>query len=85
MPFENTLEKGENIGKEHFILLTLSQTTNFRLFQLKESADGNFHFDENGRKFSKGLKILLEKEKLLVTSNFSFSHRIFKRLGTTGK
>ena len=28
----------------------------------------------------KGLKTLWENEKLLVTSNFSFSHRVFKRL-----
>ena len=27
-----------------------------------------------------GLEILWEKEKLLVTSNFSFSHSVFKRL-----
>ena len=27
-----------------------------------------------------GLKTLCEKEKLLVTSNFSFSHIVFKRL-----
>ena len=27
-----------------------------------------------------GLKTLLEKEKLLITSNFSFSHSVFKRL-----
>ena len=27
-----------------------------------------------------GLKTLCEKEKLLVTSNFSFSHSVFKRL-----
>ena len=27
----------------------------------------------------KGLKTLWEKEKLLVTSNFSFSHSVFKR------
>ena len=27
------------------------------------------------------LKTLLEKEKLLVTSNFSFSHRVFYPLG----
>ena len=27
-----------------------------------------------------GLKTLWEKEKLLVMSNFSFSHRVFKRL-----
>ena len=28
----------------------------------------------------KGQKTLWEKEKLLVTSNFSFSHSVFKRL-----
>ena len=28
----------------------------------------------------KGLKTLWEKEKLLVTSNFSFSHSVFNRL-----
>ena len=29
-----------------------------------------------------GLKTLWEKEKLLVTSNFSFSHSVFRRLET---
>ena len=42
---------------------------------MKEFADDNFKFDENDRKFSKWV----EKEKLLVTSNFSFSHSVFKR------
>ena len=30
--------------------------------------------------FPNGVKTLWEKEKLLVTSNFSFSHSVFKRL-----
>ena len=30
--------------------------------------------------YLKGLKALWEKEKLVVTHNFSFSHRVFKRL-----
>ena len=54
--------------------LTLSQTTNW-----KEFADDNFKFDEKGGKFSKRIKTLWEKEKLLVTSYFSFSHSVFKR------
>ena len=29
--------------------------------------------------YPNGLKTLWEKEKLLVTSNFSFSHSVFKR------
>ena len=47
--------------------------------KLKEFADNNFEFDENGRELSKWVKTLWEKEKLLVTSNFSFSHSVFKR------
>ena len=31
------------------------------------------------------LKTLWEKEKLLVTSNFSFSHGVFKRLVSQGR
>ena len=56
--------------------------------KLKKFADDNFKFDENGWKFfnplphnntfwrlweTSLLKTLWEKEKLLVTSNFSFS------------
>ena len=43
------------------------------LSKLKEFADDNFDFDENDRKFSKRGETLWEKEKLVVTSNFSFS------------
>ena len=52
--------------------------------KLKEFADDNFKFDENGRKLSKRVKALWEKEKLLVMSNFSFSHSVFKRLVSQG-
>ena len=53
---------------------------------LKEFADHNFEFDGNGRKLSKWVKTLREKEKLLVMINFSFSHSVFKRLALqTGK
>ena len=34
--------------------------------------------------YPNGLKTLREKEKLLVTSNFSFSHSVFKRLVSQG-
>ena len=47
--------------------------------KLKDFADNNFRFDENGRKLSKRVENTVEKEKLLVTSNFSFSHSVFKR------
>ena len=35
--------------KDRMTFLTLSQTTNFRSSKLKEFADDNFKFDENGR------------------------------------
>ena len=35
------------------VLLILSLTTNFNASKLKEFADDNFKFDENGREFSK--------------------------------
>ena len=48
--------------------------------KLKEFADDNFKFDENGRKLSKQVEKIVEKEKLLVTSNFSCTNSVFKRL-----
>ena len=49
--------------------------------KVKEFAADNFRFDESGRKFFKRVEKNWEKEKLLITSNFSFSHSIFRRLG----
>ena len=37
------------------------------------------------KSYPNGWKILLEKEKLLVTSNFSFSNCVFKRLVSKGR
>ena len=48
--------------------------------KLKEVADDNFKFDQTGRKLSKRVENTVKKKgKLLVTSNFSFSHSVFKR------
>ena len=52
--------------------------------KLKEFADDNFKFDENGSKLSKRVENTWEKEKSLVTGNFSFSHSVFKRLVSQG-
>ena len=45
--------------------------------KLKEFADNNFKFDENGRKLSKRIENAVGKGEM---SNFSFSHSIFKRV-----
>ena len=58
--------------------LKLSQT-NLDSSWLKEFAADDFEIAKDGRKF-KGWKTLLEKKKLLMTSNFSFFHSVFKRL-----
>ena len=56
--------------------LILSQTTNF---SLKEFADDNSYFDENDRKFSERTQNTAGKGEIALTSNFSFSHGVFKR------
>ena len=48
--------------------LTLSQTTNFRLF---------LTIDENDRKVLQTSRKHWVKEKLLIINNFSFSHSVF--------
>ena len=51
---------------------------------MKEFADDNYKFDENGRKFSKHIESIVGKGEIardkLVMSNFSFFHSVFKRL-----
>ena len=55
--------------------LTLSQTTNLRLSEIKEYADGDFKLDENGRKFSK------RKENTVGRGEIArYMHSVFKRL-----
>ena len=59
------------------------ETTNFRLVQIETVCRQNFKFDENIRKFSKRVENTV-KEKLFVTSNFSFSHSVSKSLLSQG-
>ena len=50
--------------------------------KLKELADNNFKLEENGvGVMGKDKKTLQNKEKLPVTSNFSFSHSVFYPFG----
>ena len=51
--------------------------------KMKEFADDNLKFDENGKFPKKGIKHCGKRRNCflqLVTSNFSFSHSVFKRL-----
>ena len=59
--------------------LTPSQTTNFRFFRTERVWRRKFYILWKWWKVvQKGRKTLWEKEKLLVTSNFAFSHSVFK-------
>ena len=58
--------------------LTLSQTTDLNSSKVNQSADDNFKFDENSTKFSNRVETLSRKEKLLLTSNFSFPYSVLK-------
>ena len=49
--------------------------------KLRDFVEDNFKFDQNGReKLENRQKTMWEKEKLLIMSNFSFSHSVSKRL-----
>ena len=48
--------------------------------KLKEIADGNFKFDENGRMLSKWVGSTVGKGELLVRSNFSMSFSVLKKI-----
>ena len=47
---------------------------------MEELAINNFDHEENCVRFSKRVEKQWEKEKLLITSNFAFSHSGLKRL-----
>ena len=57
----------------------LQDDKNFRLVQIERNCRRHFkvHLNEKKKKYHIGWKTLWEKEKLLVTSNFSFSHNVF--------
>ena len=66
--------------------LTHYQTTNFRLFKTKEVCRWQFKIWRKWQKvIQTGRKHCGKQEKLLVTSNFSFSHSVFKRLVSQGR
>ena len=48
--------------------------------KLKVFADDNLKFNKYGGKFSKRVENTLGKGEMLVLSNFSFSHSVFKGL-----
>ena len=68
---------------------TLSQTTNFRLFpNVKEFADENLKFDENGRKFSNWVENTVGKAEIARHKQFLLKRLLLqtrKNQGLFGK
>ena len=62
-----------------FALLTHYQTTNFRLFKLKEFADDNFKFDKNGRKLSKRVENTVGKGEIARYKQFLLFPHCFQK------
>ena len=53
--------------------------TNFRLFQLKEFADHNFKFDENGKKFSNWVENTVGKGETAHYEQFLLFSQCFQK------
>ena len=74
--FENIIGKGENAGNQHFLLFPLCLlhffTPNFNYFNPFPNKPWFLRVCSTSL-----LKTLWEKEKLLIMSNFSFSHSVF--------
>ena len=64
--------------------LTHYQMTNFRLFQTERVCRRQFQIWRNWQKFIQTGRKHWEKEKLFITSNFSFSYSVFKGLVSQG-
>ena len=59
--------------------LTLSQTSNFRLFQTERVCRRHFKFDENGREFSKWLENTVEKGEIACYKQFLLFPQCFQK------
>ena len=64
------------------MMLTLSQTTNFRSSKLKEFADDNFKFNKYGRKFSKRVENTLGNGEIARYEQFILFLQCFHKTYT---
>ena len=79
-PFSHTQQyQGKNVLLTFKLGMTLNSLPNNILdsSKLKETADDNFNFDENGRRFSERVENNVGKRELLITCNFSYSYKVF--------
>ena len=67
------------MGIQQSQVLTLSQTTDFRLFQTETVADDNSKFNENGRKFSKRVENTVGKGEIARKEQFLLYPQCFQK------
>ena len=67
------------IGRVANCCLTLSKTTNFRLFQTERFADKNFKFDENDRKLSYWVENTVGKGEIARYEQFLLFPQCFQK------
>ena len=66
----------------NFCILTLYQTTNFRLFQTERLCRRQFKFDENGRKFFKQVENTVGKGEIARHEQFLLFPQCFQKACT---
>ena len=64
------------------LLLTLSQTTNFRLLQTERVCRRQFQFDENGRKLFKQVENTVGKGEITHNEQFLLYPQCFQKTCT---
>ena len=73
LPFEKIVGKGVDVG-------VFPKQQILESSKLKESADENFEFDENGRNFSSRVENTMGKGEIAKRINFSFSDSVFIKI-----
>ena len=66
------------------LMTTLSQTKNFRFFQIQNFEDNNFNFDENERNFSNRVENTVGKREIARYEQFLLFPQCFQKTSTTG-
>ena len=77
---ENIVEKGENADNQHFLLFPKCVLP----YNLEDLADDKINVTSKLKYVFERVENILEKEKMLITCIFSFSHNIFIESPLTG-
>ena len=68
-----------SLQKFTLLYLTHYQTTNFRLFQIKDFADENLKFEENGRELFKPVENTVGKGEIVRYEQFLLFQQCFQK------